>query len=229
MSTDTITPASAPPRRPVPMRTLVLAVVAAGLTVAGLVTWRLWPSPPPYPPAAVHAQVSMQVVAPAQAQTAADRLTGAGRLNVVYPVGNSPKQVLLGQLSLRTPTNAPAGGEYAFVLIDNNDHEPLPDIYAVGSHRYSSVAQGWEGWYEKIAERYPDLTALKPIPEPDGSGWRDPGMAVGFKARARGPVTFTAVLGADALPVTDPARRFTAVLALFGPDENLYWATALRV
>jgi hypothetical protein len=175
----------------------------------------------------VHARVSLRIVAPADAQAEADRLTGPGRLNVVYPVGDSPKQVLLGQLSLRTPPNAPADGQYVFALIDKDVHEPLPDLYAVGPRPGSNVGQGWDGRYQKIAQRYPDLSAFKDLPGPNGNGWRDPGMAVSFTPRTPGPVTFTAVLPFDALPVTDVANRFTAVLALFGPNETLYWATVL--
>jgi hypothetical protein len=61
----------------------------------------------------------------------------------------------------------------------------------------------------------------------DGEGAMESSMAVFFPATARGPVTFTGVLPFDALPVTDVATRFTAVLALFGPNQTLYWATVL--
>lgn len=175
----------------------------------------------------MHARVSLRVVAPDHAQQDADRLTGPGRLNVVYPVGSSPKQVLLGQLTLRTPANAPVRGHYVFALIDHNDHEPLPELYAVGPRPGSNVGQGWDGRDQEIAQRYPKLSAFKDLPGPNGNDWRDPGMAVFFTPRTPGPVTFTAVLPSDALPVNDPAQRFTAVLALFGPDETLYWATVL--
>lgn len=151
----------------------------------------------------MHAQVSLRIVAPEQTQEQADQLTGPGRLNVVYPVGDSPKQVLLGQLMLRTPPNAPADGQYVFALIDNNDHGPLPDLYAVGSHPHTNVGQGWNGRYQSIAQRYPKLSAFKAIRDPNGNGWLDPGMAVFFTARTRGPITFTAGLPFDALPVTD--------------------------
>jgi hypothetical protein len=203
--------------------------IAAVVVVAGPLTWQFWPasSTPPYAPSAVHARANLRVVTPDDAQEAADRLAGPGRLNVVYPVGDSPEQVLLGQLTLRTPPNAPADGEYVFALIDNNDHEPLEDIYAVGPHPQSTVAQGWEGRYQKIAERYPKLAAFKAILDPDGGGWRDPGMAVSFPATTRGPITYTAALGSEALPVSEVAARFTAVLALFGRNETLYWATVL--
>jgi hypothetical protein len=199
------------------------------VVVAALLTWHFWPAStsPPYPPSAVHARVSLRVVAPAHAQAEADRLTGPGRLNVVYPVGDSPKQVLLGQLSLRTPRNAPADGEYVFILIDNDRHAPLPDLYAAAREPDSNVGQGWDGRYVQIAKRYPRLSAVAAPADTGSIGAVESGMAVFFTPRTHGPVTFTGVLPFDARPVTDIANRFTAVLALFGRNESLYWATVL--
>jgi hypothetical protein len=48
-----------------------------------------------------------------------------------------------------------------------------------------------------------------------------------FAPDTAGPVTFTAVLDPESLPVTDPARQLTVALVFIGANDHIYWAAKL--
>ena len=181
----------------------------------------------PYAAAAVDASVRMEMVAPGQAQAVVDQLAGPGRLTAPFveaAEGEATPQLVVGQLTFRTPPNAPQGGQYALFVIDRAMGEPVPAIYAtgpIGTH----VAQGWDGRYNDVAAKYPWLRMLasKRVPE----GFTDHGMAVDFAPNTPGPVTFVAVLDPVSLPVTNPAQQLTVALVFLGANGHIYWATKL--
>jgi hypothetical protein len=181
----------------------------------------------PYTAAAVDTSVRMEVVAPGQAQAVVDRLAGPDRLTApfVEPVeGEAAAQLVVGQLTFRTPPNAPQGGQYALFIIDRAMGEPVPAIYAIGPIG-THVAQGWDGRYNEVAAKYPWLHMLASKRVPDG--FTDPGMAVDFAPNTPGPVTFAAVLDRASLPVTDPSQQLTVALVFLGANGHIYWATKL--
>jgi len=183
----------------------------------------------PYGAAAVRASVMMEMVAPGQAQAAVDQLAGPGRLRVpaVQSVEGQPtQQLLVGQLTFRTPQNAPKRGQYALFIIDRALNQPVPELFATGPIG-TQVAQGWDARYNKVAAKYPWLQMLASTPAPDGSGFTNAGMAVDFAPDTPGPVTFTAVLDPASLPVTDPAQQLTVALVFIGANDHIYWATKL--
>jgi hypothetical protein len=183
----------------------------------------------PYAAAAVRASVRVEMVASGQAQAVVDQLAGPGRLSalVVEPVeGQAAQQQVVGQLTFRTPHNAPKGGQYALFLIDRALGEPVPAVYATGPIG-TNVAQGWDGRYNEVAAKYSWLHMLASTRTPDGSGITEPGMAVNFAPNTPGPVTFTAVLDRESPPVTDPSQQLTVALVFIGANDHIYWATKL--
>jgi hypothetical protein len=214
------------------VRRIATVAILAALVVSGLALSSVNASRQnraPYAAAAVQASVRMEMIAPGRAQAVADRLAGPGRLSapVVEPVrGQPPRQQVVGQLTFRTPHNAPEGGQYALLIIDRALGKPVPAVYATGPVG-TDVAQGWDGRYDKVAAKYPWLHMLASTPTPDGSGFTHPGMAVSFAPDTPGPVTFTAVLDPSSLPVTDPAQQLTVALAFIGENDHVHWATKL--
>jgi hypothetical protein len=214
------------------VRTIATVAILAVLAVSALALHSVIESRhnrAPYAAAAVGASVRMEMVAPGQAQAVVDHLAGPGRLTApfVEPVdGQATPQQVVGQLTFRTPHNAPQGGQYALFIIDRAQGEPVSALYATGPVG-TNVGQGWDGRFNKVAAKYPWLHMLASKPAPDGLGFTDSGMAVMFAPNTPGPVTFTAVLDGLSLPVTDPSRQLTVALVFIGANDHIYWATKL--
>jgi hypothetical protein len=171
----------------------------------------------------------MEMVAPRRAQAAVDRLAGPDRLTApfVEPVeGQSTPQQVVGQLTFRTPDNAPTGGQYALFIIDRAQGKPVASVYAIGPIG-TNVAQGWDGRFNEVAAKYPWLHMLASTRTPDGLEFTDPGMAVVFAPNTSGPVTFIATLDEVSLPVIDPAQQLTVALVFIGENGHIHWATKL--
>jgi hypothetical protein len=181
----------------------------------------------PYSADAVHARVSMQLVTGAQVQATLDQLAGPGRLSAALPTWNGPwaRHVMVGELQFDTPKNAPADGQYALFVIDNDEHRPVPGMWGVGPVG-TNVAQGWDSAYDRVAAKYDWLRPLAEIPEP-GTGITNPGSAVSFAPNTRAPVTFEVMFPRASLPITQPSRQLTVALVFIGGDGNIYWATRL--
>ncbi|HEX4728750.1 MAG TPA: hypothetical protein VH298_13180 [Jatrophihabitans sp.] len=200
---------------------VLVALVVSAFALQNVLTSRH--NRAPYDAVAIGASVRMEVVAPARAQAAVDQLAGPGRL--VAPIGGeASQQQVVGQLTFRTPPNAPQGGQYALFLIDRALGQPVSMLFATGPDG-TNVGQGWDGRYNKVAAKYPWLHMLAAIQTPDG--WSDPGMAVSFAPNTPGPVTFAAVLDPASLPITDPAQQLTVALVFIGANDHIYWATKL--
>ena len=222
------------------VRMIVTVAILAVLVVSGLALRSVIESRhnrAPYAAAAVQASVRMEMVAPGRAQAAVDQLAGSGRLTApfVEPIAGEPTpQQVVGQLTFRTPPNAPQGGQYALFIIDRALGKPLSAVYGTGPAG-TNVAQGWDSRFNKVAAKYPWLHMLASKRAPDGlgftdsgmAGFTDSGMAVMFAPNTPGPVTFTAVLDPGSLPVTDPSRQLTVALVFIGANEHVYWATKL--
>jgi hypothetical protein len=218
--------------RPTTSRKVATAAILAALVVSALALYNVVESRhnrAPYAAAAVAASVRMEMVAPRQAQAVVDRLAGPGRLTApfVEPVegGATPQQVV-GQLTFRTPANAPKDGQYALFVIDRAQSESVSSLYATGPAG-TNVSQGWDGKYNDVAAKYPWLRMLADTRTPDGSSFTNSGMAAVFAPNTPGPVTFIATLDAESLPVTDPAQQLTVALVFIGADGQIYWATKL--
>jgi hypothetical protein len=78
---------------------------------------------------------------------------------------------------------------------------------------------------DRVAGRTGQMLASTPMP--DGSGFTNSGMAVAFAPDTAGPVTFTALLDPESLPVTDPSQQLTVALVFIGANDHIYWATKL--
>lgn len=217
-----------PPRRQQVGRAWI-AVVAVVLCGMAIVVQRLLTDQDgaPYPASAIHATVHLQLVDATHVQAVVDALAGPERLSVPVATSGGPwaGQVIIGQLRLRTPDNAPALGQYALFVIDNDEHQPVPDMWAVGPAG-SNVGQGWDGAYDQLAASYAWLRPLAEIHDDDGT-FSDPGSAVSFPPDTASPVTFAAMLPRNSLPITDPGRQLTLALAFLSPDGQVYWAQQL--
>jgi hypothetical protein len=203
---------------------ILAALVASAIAVKKVVTARL--DRAPYTADAVGAAVRMQLVAPSQAQATADRLADPGRLVApLPPEGSSTAQLIVGQLTFRTPPNAPADGQYALFVIDRAQHKSVSALWGAGPAG-TDVGQGWDSRFNKVAAKYPWLSVLADQRTPSGD-YTNSGMAVSFAPNTRGPVTFAARLDAESLPITDPSRQLTVALVFIGANDHVYWATKL--
>ncbi len=205
---------------------ILVVLVLAVLAVRGVVASRA--NRAPYAAAAVGAVVRMEMAAPGRAQAMADRLAGPGKLVApnVEPVDGQVPQQVVGQLTFRTPPDAPHDGQYALFIIDRAQNKPVPVVFATDPAG-TQVGQGWDGRFDGVAAKYSWLHMLASIRTPDGSGYTDPGMAVGFPPDTRGPVTFVAALNATSLPITDPYQQLTVALIFIGENGHIHWATRL--
>jgi hypothetical protein len=182
----------------------------------------------PYDAAAVGAAVRMEMAAPGRAQAMADRLAGPGRLIApqVEPVDGQLPQQVVGQLTFRTPPDAPHDGQYALFVIDRAQNKVVPSVVAIDPAG-TQVGQSWDGRFDKVGAKYPWLRMLASIRLPDGSGFTAPGSAVSFPPHTPEPITFVATLDAVSLPITDPSQQLTVALAFIGGNDRVYWATKL--
>jgi len=207
---------------------ILAALVASGLVVRGVLAARA--AHPPYPASAISASVRMTMVTPERAQAAADRLAGPGRLSVPAPApieGWGATQQVVGQLTFRTPANAPSGGQYGLIVIDRASNRVVDHIYGAGPVGTHEVATSWDYHFNDVAAKYPWLHMIASQRTPDGSGFTDPGMALMFPPDTSGPITFAALLPKNSLPVTDPAQQVTVALVFVGANGHVYWATKL--
>ncbi len=210
---------------------LPAVVLVAALVLVGVVgRWAIVEQHDrsPYPPWAVDAHVSVSIVKAGQARATLDRLAGPGRLGLPLLVKGEAQQVIVGELTFRTPPRlfGGHGGEYALFVLDRWDSSrPVSTMWGIGPIG-TNVGQGWEGDYDNIAHKYDWLATLASPRLPDGS-YGSAGMAVVFAATTRGPVTFTAKLREPTEITGDPARRITVVLAFLGDGGHVYWADRL--
>lgn len=202
---------------------VVLGIVVIVCVMFGAYLWITWQHRPPFPPDAVDANVTLSVLQPQQAQVKVDQFAGHGRLNVPYSSGTAGEVV--GQLTFAVPPEASTDDVYSLFVIDNRTNEPVSGLWGVGS-KGSHVWQGWDMAYNAVAQKYPWLASLAPVPVEGGSSWTDPGMAVSFPANTAGPITFVALLDRNAPPVSDPTSDLTVALVLIG-DNGSMWAENL--
>jgi hypothetical protein len=200
---------------------LVIFVVALVVVVQGAVT-----SGPPFAVQAMHPRVTLVVTDESHAQGVVDRMVGPGRLSTFTGRLFRARSQLVGQVDFRTLGRPSDSGELALFVIDNRTHTPLQTIEAIGPAG-SNVGQGWDGRFQRLADKYDWLKPLAAVRDSSG-GFTDPGMAVVFRPATKGPITFAAVVGADALPLADPAKDLTFVLAYVG-DSHGAWATRVPV
>ena len=138
----------------------------------------------------------------------------------------SRRQHLVLRVQFRTGGRASDGGQMALFVIDNRLRKPLSDVYAFTTGR-GHVGQGWDGRYQRLVGKYGWLSSLAEQRDESG-GYADPGLAVGWSPGTAGPFMIDAVLDRDTLPVTDPSRDVTVVLAYLG-DSRGAWAERVPI
>jgi hypothetical protein len=117
------------------------------------------------------------------------------------------------------------GGQLALFVIDNRLRKPLDHVFAFGAVG-DDFSQGWDSRYQRLVDKYDWLASLAEVPD-DHGGYTDP-MAIGWKPGTSGPVMIDAVLDHDALPVTDPGKDVSVVLAYLG-DSRGAWAVRVPI
>jgi hypothetical protein len=207
-----------------PRRWVIAGLVLVGLVAGAVVIRHAVADQAPYSAAAVRARVDLQVLAPIDAQAAADRLAGKGRLSVPLPPLGPDAQEIVGQVTFRTPSDAPHEGQYALFVLQ--DGQPVSAIWGVGPP-HTHVGQGWDGRFNEVAAKYSWLRGLASVEtEP---GFTDAGSAVTFPPDTTGPITFVALRDRDRNPITDPEKDLAVALVFLGDDDDgpVYWATRL--
>lgn len=202
-------------------RTRASWVVTALVAVAGLIALQVHRSSAatPYPLADMHASAIITVTDGAQAQQVADRLVGEGKLGAV----SVDRIEIIGQVSLTAVGKPRDGGRLNLFLIDNRSNTLITMTSFVETA--DRMALGRDGRDHRLAKRYDWLKPVASAPSSDGFTYE--AMALSFASTHDGPVTFLAVLDADALPVTDPARDLTLALAYVTDDDA--WAVRVPV
>jgi hypothetical protein len=203
---------------------VVLAVVLTAAVGIGIAVRA--DSPTPFPLASMQVRATLTVTDATHAQRVADRLAGRGRLSAFTGDSIGQRQQLVGQLQFDAVGRSGDDGQLAFFVIDNRLNRPLNMVEGVGG-RGANVSRGWDGRYQRLADKYSWLRSLAAIPDGAG-GYRDPGEAVAFSPTTGGPVTFVAVMDDSALPIEDLARDLTFVIAYLGGNRGA-WAERIPV
>jgi hypothetical protein len=177
----------------------------------------------PYKASEVRPRISLTIVDAEKSQAAVDALIGSGRLRVPDVPGAG--QRLIGTLDFDIPPNASTAGDYALFVVDRRLSMPVPSLYAVGPEG-SSVAQGWDSAYDKVAKRYGWASAVASASQP-GESFANPGMAVNFPADTTSPIVFVAAFDPTTSPVSNLEQEVSVALALLGVNGQVHWAVEL--
>lgn len=206
---------------------LALLVAAILVFVVGLVVWlhNVATSGPPFALSAMHARATVTVTTAGGAGRLLSAFTGRPTsAALLRPI--SRRQHLVLRVQFRAGGHASDGGQLALFVIDDRLHKPLSDVYGFGPTG-SSEGGGWDGAYQRLADKYRWLAPLREVRDASG-GYADPGMAVGWRPGTAGPWMIDAVMDRDAVPVTDVRRDVTVVLAYLG-DSRGAWAERVPV
>lgn len=133
---------------------------------------------------------------------------------------------LVFRVQFRTGGRVSDSGQLALFVLDNRLHKPLNNVYAFAADD-GKFAQGWDGVFQRLPSKYDWLAPLRDVRDESGD-FTDPGMAVAWKPGTAGPVMIDAVLDHEALPITDPSKDVTVVLAYLG-DSRGAWAERVPV
>lgn len=227
--TSVLTQPQAPTGRPRRSRwqTALAVVVVVALLVVGDKVWRLRQNRPPFGPAAVAARVSLTVVTPDQAVPLLRRLVPPDQVDPVYSDGVGTERTnVVGRLTFAVPRGAAkVQGYYAFFLLDRATGRPVQQLH--GYQKGSRVTPGWDSAYNAIGARYPSLMGVGSWHADDVFG--SPGMSIGFAPGGPGSTVFVGALAKAVPPGGRISDEVTVVLAFFGRDEHLYWATEVPV
>jgi hypothetical protein len=203
--------------------------------VAGVLVFNSWQhNRVPFRAAAIDPQlVGLQVITPttkfAPNVERATRALGAAKGNNIQIIqSRNRRQYVVGRIDVRAHP-APDGSQYVLVVIDNRTHTVLDDIEGLpeGSPNGDGSGSAWDYGINNFASKYPWLSAVREQGNAN-SGYHDPGSAVIFTPGPATQLPFSAVLGADALPVTNVHRDLTVALLMLGPDRQPYWAVRLN-
>ncbi|MEU8265185.1 hypothetical protein AB0C02_31830 [Micromonospora sp. NPDC048999] len=200
-----------------------MAILLAG--TAGVIGWRWWHNRPPYGPAALSAQATLQLV---------DQATADAALKPVNTeVAGDGDQIFLGRVTWTRPPNPQKDSSFRIVLLDKRSHL-MPGFIAVTSARPDHVGAGSDGSLDLAQKRYPWLQGVG-TREINGSFWSS-GSAIFVYSADASPVTFQTVLHAarpgtppEQMVATAPAAVEDLLIALIsvGPDGQVYWAQRL--
>jgi hypothetical protein len=215
---------------------LVAAWVAALVAlVASVLVFNSWQhNRVPFGPAAVDPQlIGLRVLTPrtklaANVERAVLGLGAAKGSNVQIIQSRNRRQYVVGRIDVRAHPS-PDGSQYVLVVLDNRTHTVVGDIEGLPEGSPNGDGSGSAGDYgvNNFASKYSWLRPLREQGNPS-SGYRDQGSAVIFTPGRATQLPFSAVLGPDALPVTNLHRDLTIALLMLGPDRQPYWATRLN-
>jgi hypothetical protein len=210
-------------------------VAALVALVAGVLVFNSWHhNRVPFGPAAIEPQlVGLQVITPTSTLAPnverALRTLGAAKGNSVQIIqSRNRRQYVVGRIDVRAHS-APDGSQYVLVVLDNRTHTVVRDIQGEpeSDPNGPGSGSGWDYGINNFASKYSWLSPLKELGN-SSSGYHDPGSAVIFTPGPATQLPFSAVLRADALPVTNVHRDLTIALLMLGPDRQPYWAQRLN-
>jgi hypothetical protein len=206
---------------------VVAVAVVIALLAGGVTLWRHHHSRAPYGPEVVGARASITVVTGDQALPLLRRLAPRGEVNPNYSNGRTDERTnVVGRLTFAVPPKASTvHGYYAFFLLDRAAGGPVHELR--GYEKGVKVQPGWDSSYNAIGTRYPALGAIGSWNAANVFG--APGMSIGFAPGGPGSVVFSGGLATATPPGLPLADQVAAVLAFFGPDGHLYWATDVPV
>jgi hypothetical protein len=200
--------------------TLVGVLAVALIAVGAVKAKQRWNDRTPYPASAMNLHLTFAVHDQSSQQAALDALAWKGEM-VAW--GSPFTQVVVGQLDFTQPPHAPAGSQYALIIIDRRTGKVAKWAESAAPGR--SLNTGWDSRFGNFAKRYPWLSATASIPV--AGGWAFPGEAVCFDPDIHGPITFDVALDPGSPPVTDPARDLLIALGFVADNGHVFWAQQL--
>jgi hypothetical protein len=202
---------------------LLAVLVAIAVLGGGVTLWRNHHHRAPYGPEVVGARASITVVTGDQALPLLRRLAPRDEVNPDYSHGRTDERTnVVGRLTFDVPPQASTvHGYYAFILVDRAAGGPVHELR--GYEKGVRVTPGWDSAYNAIGTRYPSLATVGNWNPTNLFG--SPGMSIGFAPGGPGSVVFSGGLAAATPPGSRLADQVTAVLAFFGTNDHLYWAT----
>ncbi|BCJ72414.1 hypothetical protein CS0771_19580 [Catellatospora sp. IY07-71] len=196
-------------------RARIPAVIGAGLVVASV----LWIGAgvlrdrPPYGPTDVVATAHLRL-ATAETFAAEAAAFGVPWANGAVIAGQQP---FLGRVEVTAPSGAPRDSWYYVVVIDTRTDTAV-QIWAENG-------AGWNGFLDRLPDRYPWLSAVRSRPSAHVLGHGDV-LSVDGRPGAPGPILFHGT-------VADPSRlkRSDLLVALIftGPEQQIYWAVQVPI
>jgi hypothetical protein len=166
--------------------------------------------------------VTSQDRAASNVRRALAKVAGRPVSSFTFPLARHT-QYLIGSFSLAGDQSA-RGSQFAFVLIDTQDHQMLT-TYAVPN---AGLTRGWDSTYNKVAHRFSWLSDIADRKASDGS-YVDPGDALVWSGGSPRTFTFYGMVPTDAIPLNGPHPALIAAVFAVGPSGQPWAAQRLPV